>query len=331
MSENQTMQRRLFVGQETDPALNLAVEEALLMQGARGPALYLWQNAHTVVIGRGQNAWKECRTQLLEDEGGTLVRRTTGGGAVYHDLGNLNFSFVMPRDMYDVPRQLNVIRAAVATFGVETENSGRNDIVITKTGEKFSGNAFRHTADASLHHGTILCDVDMLKLGRYLAPSKQKLQAKGVESVRSRVGNLKSYAPHMNIPALIEALKGAFVREYGPAEDVEWMSELDNRQVADFAARNRTWAWTYGHTPAFDITLENRFAWGQVELLLALKRGTVAEAWCHTDANDADLGQRVADRLVGSPFTAADLSSRLMESASPEDRELGEWLGQQAL
>ena len=138
-----------------DSTVNLAIEEALLLSGAQAPALFLWQNAHTVVIGRGQNAWKECRSDLLREEGGTLVRRTTGGGAVYHDLGNLNFSFVMPKALYDVPRQLNVIRRAVKQFGVDTENSGRNDIVISGTGEKFSGNAFRHTQAASLHHGTI--------------------------------------------------------------------------------------------------------------------------------------------------------------------------------
>lgn len=322
---------RLLLGEGTDPAVNLAVEEALLMQGAKGPVLFLWQNAHTVVIGRGQNAWKECRTQLLEEEGGTLVRRTTGGGAVYHDLGNLNFSFVMPKTMYDVQRQLQVIRRAVAAFGVETENSGRNDIIISGTGEKFSGNAFRHTPDASLHHGTILCDVDMQKLGRYLAPSRQKLQAKGVESVRSRVGNLKAHAPDMEIQGLKEALRQAFREAYGEVKPMVWKQAAATEQVAALTERNRRWEWTYGRTPAFDITLENRFDWGQVELLLQLKHGMVEGAVCHTDANDADLAERVAGLLMGCPFTATGMGARLLESQAPEDRELGRWLSAQAL
>ena len=325
------MQPRLFEERGTDPAVNLAVEEALLMQGARGPALFLWQNAHTVVIGKGQNAWKECRTTLLEQEGGTLVRRTTGGGAVYHDLGNLNFSFVMPKKLYDVPRQLAVIRQAVQAFGIATENSGRNDIVISGTGEKFSGNAFRHTQEASLHHGTILCNVDMQKLGRYLAPSKEKLRAKGVESVRSRVGNLKTHTPQMDIPALKDSLQAAFQAEYGPAAKTDWRQALDTALVEQLTQRNRSWDWTYGHTPSFDITLENRFLWGQVELLLNLKRGKVEQVTCHTDANDAELADRVATLLMDSPFAADALAERLAASKHAEDLDIAAWLGMQQL
>lgn len=324
------MKNRLFDTSTTDPALNLAVEETLLLDGAAGPALFLWQNAHTVVIGRGQNAWKECRSQLLEEEGGTLVRRTTGGGAVYHDLGNLNFSFVMPRKQYDVARQLNVIRRAAASFGIQTEASGRNDIMISGSGAKFSGNAFRLTQEAALHHGTILFDVDMQKLGRYLAPSPEKLKAKGVESVRSRVGNLKELAPHMTIPTLKEALWAAYREEYGPAETLNWQETLDQQQIAALEARNRSWDWVYGRTPRFDITLYNRFDWGQVEMLLSLKQAHVEEAQVYSDANDPELAARLERALTGTAFTPQALSSRLAEAVDPEDREVGQWLaGQQ--
>lgn len=318
----------LFVGTGTDPALNLAVEETILLEASLGPVLFLWQNAHTVVIGRGQNAWKECRTALLEQEGGTLARRTTGGGAVYHDLGNLNFSFVMPKDLYDVPRQLSVIRRAVAAFGIETENSGRNDIVITGTGEKFSGNAFRMTQQAALHHGTILCDVDMHRLGRYLAPPKEKLRAKGVESVRSRVGNLRAHAPQMDIPGLMAALQEAFILEYGHAQTGDWRQVLPEKQVESLATRNRSWAWTYGRTPQFDVTLEHKFPWGHVELHLDLRQGAVQRAQCHTDAMDPDLAQRVSEQLFNCLFTPEALKERLEDSQHPEDREIGAWLAQ---
>ena len=157
---------KLFQSDQFDPTLNLAVEEALLLRADAVPALFLWQNAHTLVIGRGQNAWKECRSDLLKEEGGVWVRRSTGGGAVYHDLGNLNFSFVRPKGIYDVSRQLRVIQRAVRGFGVETQVSGRNDIVIKESGAKFSGNAFRHMPDSNLHHGTILYHVDMQKLAQ---------------------------------------------------------------------------------------------------------------------------------------------------------------------
>ncbi len=320
------MSNRYFETDNTDPTLNLAIEEALLLKDDLPPTLFLWQNAHTVVIGRGQNAWKECRSELLEEEGGTLVRRSTGGGAVYHDLGNLNFSFVMPKGIYDVPRQLKVIQQAAARFGIATEASGRNDIVLKDSGAKFSGNAFRHTQTQSLHHGTILMDVDMALLGRYLQPSKAKLEAKGVESVRARVGNLKELAPDITLAALKEALKEAFIAEYGPSEDSPWQTVLDEAQVMALAEKYRSWDWTYGKTPRFDITLEQRFPWGSVELLLQVKQGQVAEARCFTDANDPDLAARVEAALAGSPFTSQALADRLHQSGWPEDSDLADWL-----
>ncbi len=320
------MNNHLFDTTNTDPTLNLAIEEALLLKEGLGPALFLWQNAHTVVIGRGQNAWKECRSQLLEEEGGTLVRRSTGGGAVYHDLGNLNFSFVMPKDVYDVSRQLKVIQRAVSHFGIQTEASGRNDIVLKDSGAKFSGNAFRNTQTRSLHHGTILMDVDMALLGRYLAPSKQKLESKGVQSVRARVGNLKELAPDITIKALKEALNQAFIAEYGPSAHQPWQEALSEGEVMKLAEKYRSWDWTFGKTPRFEITLENRFPWGGVELLLSLKNAVVQEVHCYSDANDPDLASRVEAALSGSPFTGLALAQRLKRSGKAEDMELAGWL-----
>ena len=311
-----------------DPTVNLAIEEALLLSGAQVPALFLWQNAHTVVIGRGQNAWKECRVDALREAGGTLVRRTTGGGAVYHDLGNLNFSFVMPKTLYDIARQLGVIRRAVAAFGVEAEASGRNDIVLKASEAKFSGNAFRRTQQAALHHGTLLVDVDMENLGRFLAPSQAKLAAKGVQSVRARVENLAAHVPGITIPALKQALFDAFVQAYGPAEMRDWQTALDPALMAELTEKYRSWDWTFGTTPAFDITLMERFAWGQAELMLSLRRGVVTDARCYTDANDPELAERVAQALIGSPFTPQDLAARLGQAEGAEMQDLAQWLAE---
>ena len=325
------MNNRYLDTTNTDPTINLAMEEALLLSNPPVPTLFLWQNAHTVVIGRGQNAWKECRSDLLREEGGTLVRRSTGGGAVYHDLGNLNFSFLMPKATYDVPRQLQVIARAVANFGIEAEASGRNDIVLVPSGAKFSGNAFRHTPSASLHHGTILMDVDFSKLGRYLQPSRAKLEAKGVDSVRARVGNLSELAPDITIPALKDALHTAFIQEYGPTDTLDITDLVDAAQLDSLTAKYRDWGWTFGSTPQFDLTLEHRFPFGMLELHLRLKQGAIQEAACYTDANDPDLASRLAAALTGSPFTPEALHERLKNSPHEEDREVGDWLAGQRL
>ena len=197
----------------TDPYENLALEEALLNRVGEGELiLYLWQNERTVVIGKNQNPWKECRTALLAEEGGHLARRLSGGGAVFHDLGNLNFTFLMPAQDYDLPRQLTVIQRACRSLGIPAERSGRNDLLAD--GRKFSGNAFYKHNGKAYHHGTLMVDVDLDRVQRYLSPSKAKLAAKGVESVRSRVVNLREFVPTLTVEQLADALIAALAEVY---------------------------------------------------------------------------------------------------------------------
>ena len=190
---------------ETNPYKNLALEEYLLKQvGETEVILYLWQNEKTIVIGKNQNPWKECKVAELEANGGRLVRRLSGGGAVFHDLGNLNFTFLATKENINVEKQLEVIVRAVNHLGISAEKSGRNDITVE--GRKFSGNAFYSEGNQSYHHGTILVNVDMSMLSRYLNVSKDKLVSKGVESVRSRVTNLTEYNVDLDIQRMKEVL-----------------------------------------------------------------------------------------------------------------------------
>ena len=319
------MRNYILRGDSTEAWHNLAVEELLFdTLGREARVFYLWQNRNTVVIGRHQNAWRECRVKLLEDEGGYLARRSSGGGAVYHDLGNLNFSFVLPRQEYDQSRQLEVIRRAVAEFGVEAGFTGRNDLVLPG-GEKFSGNAFRFSREAGLHHGTIMVDVALDRLGRYLAPDEGKLRAKGIDSVRSRVRNLIEIAPDMTIEGLSRALERAFVANYGPAETLE-VPDLAGERLAELERRYDSWDFRLGKALPFDATLEHRFPWGGVTLQLNLKAGSVAGAKVFSDAMDEAMIARVAPALTGARYENRALAQALRALAHPNANEMAEWL-----
>ncbi len=319
---------RIIVTNSVDPYENLALEELLFETQGGGATLYLWQNQHTVVIGRNQNAWRECRVELLESEGGFLARRSSGGGAVFHDLGNLNFTFLLPRDDYDLVRQLSVVQQAAARFGIETEFTGRNDLVLAETKAKFSGNAFRFSNGAALHHGTILISADMQKLSRYLAPSKIKLEAKGVKSVVSRVTNLADQNPALDVEKMKSALIEAFAEEYGntapQSEDA-----VDLERLIDVKERYASWEWKFGVTPAFNVSFENRFDFGCLELLLYVKNGTVISAVCYTDAMDDTLSHRVSELLTGCAYGKKQICERLRTGGNSDENEIANWLEQQ--
>ncbi|MBE6956682.1 MAG: lipoate--protein ligase [Ruminococcaceae bacterium] len=294
-------------GTGSDPYANLALEERLLDTLEPGQCiLYLWQNENTVVIGRNQNAWKECRTALLCEEGGRLARRLSGGGAVFHDLGNLNFTFLMAEEDYDLDRQLAVIETACRSLGIPVARSGRNDVLAD--GRKFSGNAFYHHRGRAYHHGTLMVAVDGDKLGRYLSPSKAKLQAKGVDSVRSRVVNLSEFCPGLTCRELADRLEGAFGLTYGLA--VERMEAPD---AADLRAKYASDEWLYGPRLPLSLECEQRFDWGEVQIQLQVESGAVAAAKVYSDAMDADFAPALERALTGSVFSRAALCARVEE------------------
>lgn len=321
---------KLFDGQGYDPHYNLAVEQQLLETVPEGACvLYLWQNQNTVVIGRNQNARKECRVELLREDGVALARRSSGGGAVFHDLGNLNFTFLAPSEEYDVHRQAEVILRACRATGVPAELSGRNDL--TADGRKFSGSAFFHHRGRSLHHGTLLVDVDTEKMARYLRPSEAKLRAKGVDSVRARVVNLSAFDPAITVPALRERLIAAFEEVYGlPAERME-QSDLDAAAVRETCERYRSWEWIYGPKLPVDLTCESRFSWGEVRLELSVNGGVVRRVSAWTDAMDWTLPDRLSDALVGCRFEIPILCEKISALGIPEAEDICELLRGQDL
>ena len=292
---------KLYESNSFDPYLNLATEQ-YLMETVEEDAciLFLWQNQNTVVIGKNQNAWKECRTTLLNEEGGVLARRLSGGGAVFHDLGNLNFTFLMPQREYDLDRQFSVIAEAMRIVGLEAERSGRNDMLVN--GRKFSGNAFYKNGKQAYHHGTLLVDVDMDKLSRYLNPSKAKLQAKGVDSVRSRVVNLKELNSEITIECLKKAMTTAFEKVYAlPCSNLD-ETMLDPAAIEALRTRNSSWEWNFGQKLPFSIEMEGRFPWGGLQIYLQVSDGIVASAKVYSDAMDWSVAPVLESAFVGCRF-----------------------------
>ncbi len=290
-----------------NPWHNLAVEKYLSTQIKKGDViLYLWQNERTVVIGRNQNAIRECRAQLLEEEGGCLARRTTGGGAVYHDLGNLCFTFLASPEVYNLEKQLKVIQKACRKFGVETHFSGRNDI-ITKDGFKFSGNAFSNTSQCSIQHGTLMIDVDVSQLGRYLTPSKDKMKAKGVKSVQSRVCNLRDLNPEVTTDAMRQALMESFEELYGSFEELE-PKMLDNPQVKETYDLYSSWEWKFGKSPECETSYSRRFDWGELEVYLKLNAMHISEIMVFSDMLDVELPGLIERLLMGKRYDMEDVN-----------------------
>ncbi|MEG1874823.1 MAG: lipoate--protein ligase [Angelakisella sp.] len=304
-------------GQGTNPYENLALEELLLREVQPGECmLYLWQNDNTVVVGRNQNCRAECRIDLLEADGGFLARRLSGGGTVFHDKGNLNFTFLLPTADYDLARQTEVILQAVRLLGQNAERTGRNDIAVD--GRKFSGNAFHHSRQASFHHGTIMISADVSRFGKYLTVAEDKLQSHGVKSVRSRVVNLAELDSSITVERVEQAMHRAFGQVYGaavqPLPDSRINADEWNRLTEKFAS----WQWRIGDEPAASCVMTRRFPWGGVELYLTVTAGKVSECALYTDALEDGLPAIVAGALVGAPYTGEGLSGALHGACTAE-------------
>jgi lipoate-protein ligase A len=290
--------------------------------------LYLWQNRRTVVIGRNQNARKECRAAELETDGGFLARRLSGGGAVYHDVGNLNFTFLLPTAEYDVGLQTEVILRAARLLGVDAQKSGRNDI--ETQGRKFSGNAFYKTGNNSYHHGTILVNVDSGAAQQYLSVSQDKIKAKGVDSVKSRIINLVECNPAVTIEKTKTAVRAGFDEAYKiKADDLTLEKAHEklllpdkfdiDKTIEDHYALFSSDEWRYGKDPPFDWTVSGRFAWGGVELRLLVTKNRIEDAAVFSDAMDVEFILALPELLRGCAFAEDALRAKLPDTEASQD------------
>ena len=243
----------------TDPHWNMAFDQYVLERlSVEEPLFYLWQNRPAVIIGLNQSAFAEVNLPFVESHGIKLARRVTGGGAVYHDLGNLNYSIVGPS--HALENAYGLVADALRQLGVPARRSGRNDILVE--GRKCSGYAKRLSKNRMMIHGTLMWDVDLDALTSALAVPGSKLEAAGVASVRSRVANLKEYLPQFDgIQAFRNALHGILAGADGEFSlTPEQLAEVD--ALAD--EKFRSWDWIIGHSPATRFENSRKYPCGTV-------------------------------------------------------------------
>ncbi len=308
---------------------NLAMDEWFLDHlDPQDMIVYFYINDNAVIIGKNQNPWRECDLAAMERDQVQLVRRVTGGGAVYHDAGNLNFSFIMGEGRYDLEKQLNLILKAVRSFGIPCSFTGRNDLLAD--GRKFSGNAFCSRGGIRQHHGTLLLSSDLGRLQNYLQVDPRKLKAKGVQSVRSRVCNLSEFIPSVTVHAMASAIHKAYEEEYGEVTDFLPTPE-QLAQAAPYYEKQQSWDWRMGKTPSFDLELDTRFLWGGFLLQLSLKNSQVERAEVWTDALDPDLPAIIAQRLTGVRFGSQAMFDALTGTGNDQIEDIAQYIKQQGL
>lgn len=289
----------------TDPAFNLAAEE-YVFDCLPKDRMYvmLWQNDNAIIIGKHQNTLAQINLPFVEEKGIRVVRRRSGGGAVYHDLGNLNYTIITDAAadaQVDFGRFCDVVIRALARVGVQAERNGRNDMTIG--GKKFSGNAQYIRAGRVMHHGTILFDSDMTVLSRALQVDEEKIRAKGVSSVRSRVTNVRPCLKEdLSLAAFRQVLLESILEEY-PGE--EWI--LSGEDLAAIAriksSRYDTWQWNYGQSPACTLLRKARVeGCGTVEAYLTVEKGIIRQAEFRGDFFSAREPEELANAVAGCPY-----------------------------
>ena len=328
------MKLRILKSSVTNPWFNLATEDWIFNTlNPDSHTLFLWRNSETVVIGRSQNPWVECKIDKMEADDVFLARRQSGGGAVFHDLGNTNFTFLSPKDDYDQAANFTIIINALKKLGIEADLSGRNDMQVGD--KKISGSAFKHAADRSFHHGTLLVNANMQKLGDYLNPHPLKLKAKGIKSVRARVANLVDFNADINHETLSDAIIEAFCEYYADTAPIE---ELDEATLAKEPSLNKyyqqmaDWDWRFGKTPEFTHHIETRFDWGIIDLHLDVKQAVIREVVIFSDALNVELIDLLKESLADVKYDKHDIKAKFDELSrahpdlAAQIDDVSEWL-----
>lgn len=294
----------IFIDNEniTDPRINLAIEEyALKHLDPSNTYLLFYINEPSIIIGKNQNTVEEINADYVEENGIHVVRRLSGGGAVYHDLGNLNFSFLTKDDgdsFHNFKKFTDPVVKALQKLGVPAELSGRNDILAN--GRKISGNAQFSTKGRMFSHGTLLFDSEIEHVVSALNVKKEKIESKGIKSIRSRVANIREF---LNEPLSMEQFKEMLLSYIFDGKDEiprYTLTEDDWKKIHEISKeRYQNWDWNYGKSPSFNVQHSHRFPVGQVDIRLEVKKGIIQQCKIYGDffgvGDVADIEEQLKD------------------------------------
>ncbi|WEV60608.1 lipoate--protein ligase [Streptococcaceae bacterium ESL0729] len=294
---------RYIINNNKTAPFNIAMDEWLLTKlKPSEPVFALWQNKNAVIVGKHQNTFEEINAPFIKEHEIEVVRRVTGGGAVYHDLGNLNFTFIIPLDhpdKVDWKKFVEPMLRALNKLGIPAVASGRNDLMVD--GKKISGNAQRYANGYLMHHGTLLFNSNVETLVRALNVSDEKFISKAVKSVRSRVGNIHDVVPELTFEEFHEAVRYELSDHDKDAEIV-----LNEDQLAEIkkAAKDKfsSWDWNYGQSPKFNYHAHEKFTGGIIDIKAQVEKGIIQSITFEGDFLDVEDVDNIVPKFVGLPF-----------------------------
>ncbi|ENQ3080536.1 lipoate--protein ligase [Bacillus cereus] len=304
----------------TDPTINLAIEEYCVKNlDINETYLLFYINEPSIIIGKNQNTVEEINADYVREKGIHVVRRLSGGGAVYHDLGNLNFSFITKDDgdsFHNFKKFTEPVTVALGKLGINAELSGRNDILAE--GRKISGNAQFATKGRMFSHGTLLFDSEIDHVVSALNVKLDKIQSKGIKSIRSRVANIAEF---LNEKITIEEFKQLLLENIfeGESEIPTYeLTEEDWKEIHKISEeRYRNWDWNYGKSPKFNLQHSHRFPVGQVDVRLEVQKGVVSECKIYGDFFGALDVRDIEERLSGKVFDKEAFAAALADVEVP--------------
>ncbi|HBJ2612682.1 TPA: lipoate--protein ligase [Clostridium botulinum] len=297
---------QFLVNKSTNPFFNLALEEYLLKNvDIKEDYFILWQNEPTIVIGKHQNTLKEINMNFVQNNNINVVRRNSGGGAVYHDLGNINFTFITKYDekhLLDFKTFTNPVVYSLGKLNVKAELSGRNDILID--GRKISGNSQHIYKDRFLHHGTLLFNSELENLVKALNVDNDKILSKGIESIKSRVTNIKE---HVKEDIFMEEFKeilieNIFIWNKSSLKEYNLTSDHINEIEKLMKEKYMTWQWNYGESPEFNYKNSKRFQGGKLEVLLNIVEGHINECKIYGDFLGVMDVSEIEKKIIGVKY-----------------------------